>query len=263
MNVLLALDTAMGIFNNVPPRINYCELDLQLPCSSEVFQLTGYTEMNQRSGLPPRRMMLIEAFQKLFVHPSELKEAYQHEVLCCWDLLYLIHGKDFGSLIAHGTNGASAMFTHCWQNLFANPLNRISQTSLTPEPNLVYEPMKIALANWKTLWDDVRAKLPRASAKQMGFESSADSYWTLTKMLVLEFESKKNGGGATNITASGTTQHLANQAAKREPRASDDRMSGMSINSRAAAPFMNNLDFMPLEADCDSQGAHLRKILSR
>lgn len=92
MNVIVALDSAMGIFNNVPPRIHYCELDLQLPCHAEYFDLSGYAEMLQRSSFPRTRMKLIEAFRKLFVHPSELKAAYQNEILCCWDLLYLIHG---------------------------------------------------------------------------------------------------------------------------------------------------------------------------
>ena len=89
---MLALDAAMGIFNNVPPRINYCELDLQLSCHSESFEVANYGEMLQRAALPRPRMKIIEAFQKLFVHPSELKTAYQHEVLCCWDMLSLIHG---------------------------------------------------------------------------------------------------------------------------------------------------------------------------
>src|ERR1700744_4708757 len=83
MNVILALDSAMGIFNNVPPRVNYCELDLQLPCHPDSFQLTSHAEMLQRSAFPRGRMKLIDAFQKLFVHPSELKAAYQHESLGC------------------------------------------------------------------------------------------------------------------------------------------------------------------------------------
>ena len=92
MNVLLALDSAMGIFNNVPPRVNYCELDLQLSCHPEYFELSSYAEMLQRGSFPRQRMKVIDAFQKLFVHPSELKLAYQNENLCCWDMLCLIHG---------------------------------------------------------------------------------------------------------------------------------------------------------------------------
>ncbi|OAL27801.1 hypothetical protein AYO20_09654 [Fonsecaea nubica] len=244
MNVILALDSAMGIFNNVPPRINYCEVDLQLPCHPEYFELSGYAEMLQQGSFPRPRMKLIEAFQKLFVHPSELKAAYQNENLCCWDMLYLTH----------------VLYTHCWQHLFGNPLNRISATSLAAEPHVVYEPMKIALANWKTLWDDVRAKLTRANVSEMGFETSADSYWTLVKMIVLRFEHKKSAS-STSSSINGAPTNSSGGFAHREGGASDDGMSESSMNGRAARGVSPPLDFMPLEADCDSQGAHLRKIL--
>lgn len=92
MNIMLALDSAMGIFHNCPPRINYCELDLQMPCLPEYFELSCYSEMLQRSMFPRTRMKLIDAFQRLFAPPEELKFAFQNEMLCCWDMLYLIHG---------------------------------------------------------------------------------------------------------------------------------------------------------------------------
>ncbi|EXJ73250.1 uncharacterized protein A1O5_03010 [Cladophialophora psammophila CBS 110553] len=244
MNVLLALDSAMGIFNNVPPRINYCELDLQLPCHPEYFDLSSYADMLQRGSFPRPRMKLIEAFQKLFVHPGELKAAYRNESLCCWDMLYLTH----------------VLYTHCWQHLFGNPLNRISSTSLAPEPHLVYEPMKTALANWKTLWDDIRAKLSRANVSEMGFETSADSYWTLVRMIVLKFERKKSVSSASS-SINGAVSHSTGVFVKEETGASDDGMSESSTNGKGLSGASPSLDFMPLEADCDSQGAHLRKIL--
>ncbi|KAJ9611619.1 hypothetical protein H2200_004803 [Cladophialophora chaetospira] len=247
MNVLLALDSAMGIFNNVPPRINYCELDLQLSCHPEAFELSSYVDMLQRSTFPRLRMKLIDAFQKLFVDPSELKVAYQHELLCCWDMLSLIH----------------VLYTHCWQHLFGNPLHRLSPTSLTPEPQSVYEPMKTALANWKTLWDDIRAKLTRAAVVDMGFETSADSYWTLVRMIVMKFEYKKGTNSTTSSANGAGTQYTAQTITKRELGPSDDGLSESSLNSRSVRGLSPSLDFMPLEADCDSQGAHLRRILSR
>ncbi|OAL31198.1 hypothetical protein AYO22_01231 [Fonsecaea multimorphosa] len=246
MNVLLALDSAMGIFNNVPPRVNYCEVDLQLPCHPEYFDLTGYADMLQQGSFPRPRMKLIEAFQNLFVHPSELKAAYQNENLCCWDMLYLAH----------------VLYTHCWQHLFGNPLNRISATSLASEPHLVYEPMKTALANWKTLWDDVRARLSRANVSEMGFETSADSYWTLVRMIVLKFEHKKSASSASS-SVNGAATSSSGGFVHRETGASDDGMSESSTNGRGAGGLCPSLDFMPLEADCDSQGAHLRKILQK
>lgn len=72
----------------------------------------------------------------------------------------------------------------------------------------------------------------------MGFETSADSYWTLTKLIVDHFDSKS----ATNA-----------------PGGHDDGVVGAS--GWKDKQGNSNLDFMPLEVDCDSQGAHLRKIL--
>lgn len=266
MNVMLALDSAMGIFNNVPPRVNYCELDLQLSCHIETFELTSYAEMVQRSAFPRGRMKLIDAFQKLFVQSSEVKAAYQHEVLCCWDMLLLIHGacvRIISGWYIQDANSHPVLFTHCWQHLFGNPLHRASPTSLTAEPQLVYDPMKTALANWKILWDDIRAKLPRTTVGEMGFETSADSYWTLVRMIVLKFEYKKRTTSVASSTNGTAGQHAPHNIAKRDPGASDDGMSESSLNSRGARGISPSLDFMPLEADCDSQGAHLRKILSR
>jgi hypothetical protein len=151
------------------------------------------------------------------------------------------------------------MFTHFWQQLFGNPLNRSSPTSLTPEAHLIHGPMRTALANWKTLWDDIRAKLPRATVGEMGFETSADSYWTLVSMIVQKFEQKKRRP-STSGTTNGAGSHYTGQ--KRDAGASDDEMSESSAG-RGVGRSSPGLDFMPLEVDCDNQGAHLRKILSK
>ena len=127
----------------------------------------------------------------------------------------------------------------------------------------MFEPMKTALANWKTLWDDIRAKLPRAAVADMGFETSADSYWTLVRMIIMKFEYKKRTTSTTSSTNGTGIQHTTHSVMKRDFGASDDGVSETSMNSRGARGPSPSLDFMPLEADCDSQGAHLRKILAR
>jgi hypothetical protein len=123
--------------------------------------------------------------------------------------------------------------------------------------------MKTALTNWKTLWDDVRAKLPRSTVSEMGFETSADSYWTLVRMIVMKFEYKKRAPSTAGTTNGVVPAHTTYVGMKRETGADEDGMSESSLNSRGGRGASPILDFMPLEADCDSQGAHLRKILSR
>lgn len=98
----------------------------------------------------------------------------------------------------------------------------------------------MALANWKITWDDIRSKMAKSTVHEAGFETSADSYWTLTKLIVQKFERKPS-------LAQGTDGHGAANG--------NDDMSDSGASSL--------LDFMPLEADCDSHGAHLRKILGR
>ncbi len=153
------------------------------------------------------------------------------------------------------------LYTHCWQHLFGNPLNRTSPTSLAFEPNnLAYGPIKTALADWKTLWDDTRARMTSSAVNEMGFETSADSYWTLTKMIVQRFEGRNAGHAAASVNSNGTPPSHTTVGGL---IGNDEAMSEASSNGIEVRGSSPSLDFMPLEADCDSHGAHLRKILKR
>jgi hypothetical protein len=88
------------------------------------------------------------------------------------------------------------------------------------------DPLKLAIQNWKAFWDKIRASILPKELPEMGFEISADSYWTLTRLLVHCFETKGTG----------------------------ELDAGMPARDR-------NLEVMPIESDCKNQGSHLRKIL--
>jgi len=90
------------------------------------------------------------------------------------------------------------------------------------------EPLKTAVQNWKTVWDEIREAIPREAWSGMGFETAADSYWTLTKLLV---------------------------------QRCDPLNEGTAHNNRRPSDTSNMLDFMPLKTDTDEQGSHLRRIL--
>ncbi len=261
MNILLALDSAMGIFNNVPPRIHYVELDLQMPCHPEFFELSSYAEMLTRSSFPRTRMKLIDAFQRLFSSPRDLKSAFHNETLCCWDMLYLIHGVcslatntcPSGRSNANTCDCIVVLFTHSTQHLFGNPMNRMSPTTLAVGPSShVLESIKTALNNWKTLWDEAKRSLPRSSVSEMGFETSADSYWTLLRMIVQKFEAN-SANAAANEAYNCPNGTYGN----------DQSQTGTYSNGTSQRSSTPGLDFMPLEADSDSQGAHLRRILGK
>lgn len=147
------------------------------------------------------------------------------------------------------------LYTHCWQHLFGNPLNRLSPTTLAPGPAEILEPIKNCIDNWKTLWDEVRAR-STSNVVDSGFETTADSYWTLIKLIVQKFEIE-----SAPQTAGGSEADL---------KAIDSFLNGVTNGGDGAGPtcdgvakisIFQGLDFMPIEADCDIQGAHLRKIL--
>lgn len=67
----------------------------------------------------------------------------------------------------------------------------------------------------------------------MGFETSADSYWNITRMLVSKLESRTSSFASSN--------------------GDPNPHGGGPSSSRHIA---RGLDFMPLEVDCDYQCSH-------
>jgi hypothetical protein len=91
---MLLLDSAFGIFDNIQPRIDLCELDLQLPCDPIYFMTPNYQEMAINSLFPKQRMKVLDAYQKLFIAPgtaSGRSDLAEKNSLNSWDLLILIH----------------------------------------------------------------------------------------------------------------------------------------------------------------------------
>ena len=359
---MLAFDAAMAIFNNVPPRITFSELDLPLPCDQIVWETGSYSELVNMQVFPRPRIKLLDAFQLLFVPTGDFVVAMEKETWSCWDCMYLIH----------------LLYSHVWRQTFSNPLLRKSPFR-TPAPANILEPLKTAIRNWKTLWDDVRSKLTSIQMAGMGFETSSDSYWTLTKLVVQAFDAGnlKDGAiigsptGSSSVISGGThdgtaTPHASAHQPPRTQALYPDpaplhgnvganvhmngtypdynqynmaaaqgmvpmngianmngmpniqmhpamNMNAMGMNSMPVNPQMSGvpvavapvkqeegdvthsanlppglglasgnytassdpasatatdfgnsgIDFLPLEADCDTQGAHLRKILRR
>lgn len=233
MNVMLAFDAAMGFFNNIPPRISHSEIDLQLPCDSQYYELASYQEMMIRGDCPRPKMKVLHGLQKLFLPQDEMGESVEKGSLNFWDMLLIVHGiyeKHFcqeQKLIR-----SLALYTHAWNQTFSNPLCRTSPSKLSVTSTIL-EPLKLAVSNWKVIWDDIIASTSAGERRSMGFETSADSYWTVIKLLISRLDSKENR---------------------------IDWDSGSSDDSRGNSGI---LDCLPLETDCDSQGAHLRKILKR
>ena len=117
----------------------------------------------------------------------------------------------------------------------------------------------------------------------MGFETSADSYWTLTKLIVHRFDAKSNSSPRDGHSASSsvsypsgttTTVNVGGMQISVNDEVMADLRNGTSDVASGFTPGTatgmggnkeewSMLDFMPIDTDCDSQGAHLRKILKR
>jgi hypothetical protein len=68
------LDNAFGIFNNVPPRFQWSELDIAFPSGDDFFTTTTFAEMISKS-LPPRpKMKIKDAFLLLFSGPETAED---------------------------------------------------------------------------------------------------------------------------------------------------------------------------------------------
>jgi hypothetical protein len=185
-NIMLAFDAAMAIFNNVPPRITFSELDLMLPCEQVFWETTCHDDLITHGVMPRPRMKLLDAFQMLFTPAAEVQSAMEKYSWNSWDMMYLIH----------------LLYVHVWRQTFSNPLLRKSIFH-TPAPANILDPLKTALRNWKAMWDDVRSKLTDEQLQGMGFETSSDSYWTLTRLVVQAFDTSSRGGnGALSASES-------------------------------------------------------------
>lgn len=80
------------------------------------------------------------------------------------------------------------MYAYICRQTFSNPI--INPPSIPLSQQL--GPLKTALKNWKSIWDDVRDSTPIVEWNEMGFQRAAESYWNLTKAVLYAFE--KRGG---------------------------------------------------------------------
>jgi hypothetical protein len=84
------LDSAFGIFNNVPPRFQWAELDLCFPYDDKFFRLSSYEELLSTQQFPILRMKIKDAFLVLFSQPDDLRRL-REAGLSALDMQMLIH----------------------------------------------------------------------------------------------------------------------------------------------------------------------------
>jgi hypothetical protein len=132
----LLLDSVFRIFNNVPPRINWAELDLPFPSDDRSFGLATYDELIATRVFPVRKMKIEEAFLILFLPPEASKEklkVLRDGSLTPLDMQLLIHCMSFIEsiiiirMLTHSFCHSpvySSLDTHIWQPAPLTPNNR-------------------------------------------------------------------------------------------------------------------------------------------
>lgn len=94
MNIMITLDNAFGIFNNLPPYLNWSELGLELPCDPQFFEARSYEDMLDRSCFPQRKLKLTDAFQLFFLSGDECSKqlnSVENGALNMLDLQIIVH----------------------------------------------------------------------------------------------------------------------------------------------------------------------------
>lgn len=148
---MLALDSAFGIFNNIPSRIDPTGLDLQLPCEEKYFRLSGHQEMVMYSMFPKPKMKVLDAFQRLFttVVDSEMNpQRHSYSIagnrsitrtsndcmdaanLSCWDMMILVHGTCFSILFSMSCANLCSALYFCLAKPLRQPLPKNLSTGL-------------------------------------------------------------------------------------------------------------------------------------
>lgn len=132
----LLLDNVFGIFNNVPPRINWAELEFPFPSDDRSFGLTNYDELIATRLFPVRKMKIEEAFLILFLPPEVSKEklkVLRDGSLTALDMQLLIHCISSTKstitmrMLTHNSYRSpvhSSLDTYLWQPAPLTPNNR-------------------------------------------------------------------------------------------------------------------------------------------
>ncbi|KAH8819775.1 hypothetical protein F5884DRAFT_849078 [Xylogone sp. PMI_703] len=242
MNIMMMLDNAFVIFNNMPNRIEWAEIDLQFPCESVYFEISDYDELLRLQLFPQTKPRVREAFQQLFLMPESGKNSASSSTNGNGNGQ---QGVGSGSLAKGSLNSLDMqilvhfLYTHVWRSTFQNPVLCTCPALLAPA---LLKPLNIAIQNWKLYWDDLKSTLPSLEWNKLGFERSAESYWNLTRAVFCAFE--KGMGVVANGGVVG-----ANGGAPVADGAAGPTTTGMVGNG-----------FLPIEGDCEL-GTHLKKLL--
>lgn len=74
-----------------------------------------------------------------------------------------------------------------WNSTFCNPLVQLPSTSISA----IVAPFKLALRNWKLVWDEIKSTADANEWNSLGFERTAETYYNAVRSILRIFESRE------------------------------------------------------------------------
>ncbi|KAJ8069677.1 hypothetical protein OCU04_000105 [Sclerotinia nivalis] len=173
-SIMMMLDNAFAIFNNLTPRLQWAEIDLPFPSNDQYFKAAKYDDLGNHSGFPIPKIKIKDAFFLLY---SRMETAEEDPLPLCncnltaQDMQMLIH----------------ILYVNIWNSTFCNPLAQLPTTSIS----LLLAPFKLAMRNWKVVWDEIKSAADPDEWNTLGFERTAETYYTAVKSILRIFESRE------------------------------------------------------------------------
>lgn len=79
------------------------------------------------------------------------------------------------------------IYTHAWASTFSNPLVLLPFTNI----HALVQPFKIAMHNWKVLWDEIKSAAGEKEWNKLGFQRTAETYYDAVQAILQVFEKRQ------------------------------------------------------------------------
>lgn len=188
---MMMLENSFAVFNNITPRLQWAEIDLPFPSSDICFKAASYNDLSNHSGYPVPKIKIKDAFLLLF-SPMETADndlmTLRNGNISALDMQMLIHGKILSRThwIHCKADPYLELYIHAWNSTFCNPLAQLPTTSISS----LVAPFKLAMRNWKLVWDEIKSTAGADEWNSLGFERTAETYYNAARSILRIFESR-------------------------------------------------------------------------
>ncbi|EED15421.1 C2H2 finger domain protein (Zms1), putative [Talaromyces stipitatus ATCC 10500] len=203
INVISLLDCAFSFYSNFPCRLTPPELECDLPCEESVFNCEHpFAQLKFRFT---RETTVYDAFQHLFQDEQGASACHhdQHHTNHCahspsigttltvTDMFLMIHML-YSYINSHMTVLAPIMrmrqLKKRKEQSTANSENHKGSLTFTCRSITSDDPVLIsiraALSRWRTLWLDLKSRIPADEWAAMGFMKTAYNFWQVAQLLI-------------------------------------------------------------------------------